>query len=207
MASEGYIPRQDDQFQTWHDNFKTALLANAATFGLVAGDTTPITADNTDIHAKIVSLTVAKAAQKAATDAKNLSRVGAEARARAIARRVKSHPAYTPTLGATLGIIGADSTVDLNTAKPDIKGRDMDNGHVEIQFKKSISDGVNIYSKRGTETVFTFLAHDSESPYIDTRPLLDPTKPEVRLYKAKYVNGDDEVGTFSDDLEVNCKPI
>jgi len=31
----------------WHDQSKTAGLANAATFGLVAGDTTPITNDNT----------------------------------------------------------------------------------------------------------------------------------------------------------------
>jgi len=32
----------------WHDQFKTAVLAQAATFGLVAADTKPITNDNTD---------------------------------------------------------------------------------------------------------------------------------------------------------------
>src|SRR5260370_13911075 len=40
----------------WHDQFKTAVLAQAATFGLVAADTTPITNDNTDIHAKVTCL-------------------------------------------------------------------------------------------------------------------------------------------------------
>jgi hypothetical protein len=39
----------------WHDQFKTSVLANAATFGLVAGETTPITTDNTDYHAKVTN--------------------------------------------------------------------------------------------------------------------------------------------------------
>jgi hypothetical protein len=65
---------------------------------------------------------------------------------------------------------------------------------------------VNIYSKRGTEVGFTFLARDTQSPYIDTRPLLDPNKPEVRIYKMKFIVADQEVSDFSEDLEVNCAP-
>src|SRR5260370_4700157 len=34
-------------FLVWQDKFKTAVLAQAATFGLVVADTTPITNDNT----------------------------------------------------------------------------------------------------------------------------------------------------------------
>ena len=45
-------------------------------------------------------------------------------------------------------------------------------------WRKSISDGVNIYSKRGDEAGFTLLHRDNESSYTDDRPLLVAGKPE-----------------------------
>ena len=68
---------------------------------------------------------------------------------------------------------------------------------VRISFKKSIADGVRIYTRRAGETEWTLLAFDSESPYIDTRENLGATA-EMREYKAVYVIGDVEVGLESD---------
>src|SRR5437016_13884477 len=70
---------------------------------------------------------------------------------------------------------------------------------VELDFDKSISDGVNIYAKRDGDADFVFLARDTASPYIDNRPLLVATKPELREYKAVYVQSDAEIGLFSDE--------
>src|SRR5260370_1553323 len=92
-------------------------------------------------------------------------------------------------------------------------------GVVQLDFDKSISDGVNIYAKRDGDADFVFLACRAEvrqrrardtalaapksdegwSPYIDNRPLLVPTKPELREYKAVYVQSDAEIGLFSDE--------
>ncbi len=44
------------------------------------------------------------------------------------------------------------------------------------------------------------------SPYIDNRPLLVATKPELREYKAVYVQSDAEIGLFSDEVVVKCAP-
>src|SRR6266536_2813143 len=76
---------------------------------------------------------------------------------------------------------------------------------VELDFDKSISDGVNMNpeSFRGD---FVFFARDTASPYIDNRPLLVATKPELREYKAVYVLSDAEIGLFSDEVVVNCAP-
>ena len=79
-------------------------------------------------------------------------------------------------------------------------------GVVELDFDKSISDGVNIYAKRDGDADFVFLARDTASPYIDNRPLLVATKPELREYKAVYVQSDAEIGLFSDEVVVNCAP-
>jgi hypothetical protein len=186
------------------------MKAGLATYGLALGFTaaeiTAFTTQNTACHTNFTAADLAKAASEAATNTKNLTRVPAEATVRSIGKRAKASPAYTPTMGAALGIIGAEDSTDLHAIVPTLKGRDLSAGHVEIQFVKSTSDGVNIYSKRGNEPGFTFLARDTQSPYIDTRPLLDPNKPEVRIYKMKYVVADAEVSDFSEDLEVNCAP-
>src|SRR5438552_4629661 len=76
----------------------------------------------------------------------------------------------------------------------------------ELDFDKSISDGVNIYAKRDGDADFVFLARDTASPYVDNRPLLVATKPELREYKAVYVQSDAEIGFFSDEVVVNCAP-
>ena len=61
-------------------------------------------------------------------------------------------------------------------------------------------------SGRDGDADFVFLARDTASPYIDNRPLLVATKPELREYKAVYVQSDAEIGLFSDEVVVNCAP-
>ena len=87
-----------------------------------------------------------------------------------------------------------------------LTGVDQTGGVVEPDFDKSISDGVNIYAKRDGDADFVFLARDTASPYIDNRPLLVATKPELREYKCVYVLNDEEIGLFSDEVVVNCAP-
>ena len=119
------------------------------------------------------------------------------------------HHSITPflvALGSLLGIEGPQDTTDLTTSKPTLAGADQTGGVVELDFDKSISDGVNIYAKRDGDADFVFLARDTASPYIDNRPLLVATKPELREYKAVYVLSDAEIGLFSDEVVVNCAP-
>jgi hypothetical protein len=61
-------------------------------------------------------------------------------------------------------------------------------------------------SGRDGDADFVLLARDTQTPYVDNRPLLDPTKPEIREYKAMFVLGDEEIGLFSHELVVNCAP-
>jgi hypothetical protein len=206
MAKSDYIPQQDTDYLAWHDQFKTNVLTQAATFGLVAGDTTPITTDNTDFHTKITNLNATQATARQAVADKNISRRNGEGRARALARRIKAHPAYTAALGNLLGIVGPEDTTDLSAVAPIISGTDRTGGVVQVDFVKLTSDGVNLYSKRDGDADFVFLARDTATPYIDNRPLLTAGKPEIREYKAMFVLNDEEIGIFSHELVVNCAP-
>jgi hypothetical protein len=50
------------------------------------------------------------------------------------------------------------------------------------------------------------LARDTQTRYVDNRPLLAAGKPELRRYTVVYVVKDQEVGNFSDELVVSCAP-
>ncbi|KAF0173853.1 MAG: hypothetical protein FD161_3721 [Limisphaerales bacterium] len=198
MAKQDYLPDQDPQLLLWHDNFKNQTAALKTTFGLTDPEVAAVATDNGTAHTKVDAKVAARNAAKTATEACATSLRTIKTAARALARRLKEHPAYTAALGQQLGIIGPEDTTDLSTSKPTLTVDDTQNGQVTIGFNKSISDGVNIYTKRGSETVFTFLARDTFSPYVDNRPNLNGAATERREYQAVYVSDDAEIGLRSD---------
>ena len=92
----------------------------------------------------------------------------------------------------------------LSTAKPTLHGADKHGGRVEISFHRLTSEGVNLYRLRDGDIDFKLLSRDSRSPFVDTRPLLVPGKPELRQCRAIFIVADQEVSQFSDHLTVNC---
>jgi len=87
-----------------------------------------------------------------------------------------------------------------------LSGIDQTNGVVTLNFSKYNSDGVNIYSKRENDADWVLLTRASVSPFVDTRPLLEAGKPELRDYCATYILKDKEIGNYSDEVVVNCTP-
>jgi len=61
---------------------------------------------------------------------------------------------------------------------------------------------MNIYSRLPGATVFTLLKYVSISPYLDVRPLVDPSIMEKREYYSIGVVGDVEVGNPSPTITV-----
>src|SRR5207249_1707767 len=192
-AKSHHPPPHDNEYLVWHDQFKTIMASNGATVGMAAGDITATTPDNTTMHTRIAAVNSTAATAAQAVVDKNTDRAATERRARALVKRIKAHPAYTAALGQLFGIIGAEDTTDLTTSKPTLSGTDQTGGSVQIGWDKSISDGVNIYSKRGAEADFTLLHRDNDSPYTDDRPLLVAGKPELREYKAVRILADAEI--------------
>jgi hypothetical protein len=192
-----FIPRRDDTLLTYHDNLKTQTAALVGQAGITAADATAVANDNTELHAKIGDVTTADAVKQAKVATKNATVTTVVGNTRAFARRVKAAVGYTAAIGQQLGIIGEEDTTDLNTSNPtgQVSGAPIA-GNVSLDFNKSISDGVQVFSKRGSETTFTLLAFDTEPPYVDTRPNLAPG-PETRQYQFRYVLNDNPIGNMS----------
>ena len=87
-------------------------------------------------------------------------------------------------------------------------------GVVELDFDKSISDGVNTYANpEGFRGDFVFLACRAEvrrrrAPLsgLSTISSQPSTIQRLREYKAVYVQSDAEIGLFSDEVVMNCAP-
>jgi hypothetical protein len=206
MAKSDFMPKKDTAIATWHDCFTNALPALAAKYGISAGDLATNAAQNSAYKTDLGDALAKMDAAKAAVSTKDGSRDTAVSFSRAIARRIKAHPDYSSADGALLGIIGHERTVDLRTRAPHLTGRDVVRGRVELRFKKLSSDGIKLFCKRGEETAWTHIATHSRNKFFDDRPLLVAGKPELRIYRALYILRDENIGEYSQELEITCAP-
>lgn len=147
-------------------------------------------------------MTSKKNEAKSATEENNRQRENSLAEFRRIARQIKSSKTYTTAIGEDLGIIGSDvAEKDTAVMKPSLTAKV--NGHeVKLKFRKEGTDGIKLYSRRGNETEFTFLALNTASPFTDSRDKLDSAKPEQREYYCYFFDTDTEIGVQSDVLKV-----
>ena len=201
MARQDYVPDGDSEFTVWAEAFSAGLASSGASVGI---DGAEIMAAQAEIAATLAAISAALAqrnAAQAATATKRQMRSDTESLIRALVRRIKSHPAYTETLGQSLNIVGPEDTTDLQNARPTLTPVSVLAGAVTIGFNKSIADGVRILTRRGAESGFSLLAVDTVSPYVDTRANLG-AGPETREYCAQYLDADDPVGQISDTLVV-----
>lgn len=204
------IPSTDADFANFVSNLGAKLAPMVTTFGLTAADATAVTTDATSMQAAVIDQLSKFAAAKGSTQAKAVLRQGVEKRTRALIARLKSHPAYTSTLGEQLGIVapteGAGTIKPLTTAsrnsQPRMTGLLSADGKVGIRFVKNGYSGIIIYGRRGDEKELTILAKQLRSPFMDERANLVAGEPETREYRAIYLDGDQPAGKPSDVLVV-----
>jgi hypothetical protein len=76
---------------------------------------------------------------------------------------------------------------------------------VRIDFEKYDANGVAIQSRRGGEWE-TIVPAALASPFLDERPLLDPTRPEVREYRLQFYGDQGPVGEYTPVRSVTVSP-
>ena len=198
----GYYPRTDGEKITWMTNFSMVLAPIAASLGLAPADTLAVTGALAAFQAAVADKVTKKAAAQSSTAACVTTDNATEDTIRSTVRRIKAHPTYTTAIGESLGIQAPESQPSgAESERPDLETVSVVNGEVVLSFLKVGHTGVEIRSKRGAETEYTFLARDTEAPYVDTRPNLSPA-PETRYYVAQFLRRDTLVGQLSDVLVV-----
>jgi hypothetical protein len=196
-----YMPRRDGDLDKWEENFKAKLAIHGEMVGLTHDE---ITDSDNAINAHQLSfgeMITIKETARSKVSANNAKKQGMRNVVRPMVQRIKNHPKYTDEIGKDLGIVGSDSSVDYSKSKPTLKLVKGASG-ITIDFNKSDFDGIKIFSRRGNETVFSFLSDDTNPPYHDTRTNLNSADAELREYYAVYIMNDDPIGLESEIYKI-----
>ncbi|MCH8275345.1 MAG: hypothetical protein IH851_11205 [Armatimonadetes bacterium] len=92
-----------------------------------------------------------------------------------------------------------------DTHGSDEEGKALTGYQVEIKWTRAGHDAVKLRGQRAGETVWTDLAVDTVSPYVDTRAPLVANTPEERRYQAAYLDDDLITSLWSDTLVVTAQ--
>ena len=175
-----YLSIRDGDLDSMEENYENKYPAIATTLGVDAAEQTN-TLNLIGAHRTSFSTMISKKAEKkAAVEDNNAKKEDALTEIRRASKNLKSRPGYTEAMGDELGIIGPEApAIDIVNIKPVLKGSTVAETAI-VDFPVAGTDGLQLRSRRGTETEFTFLANDTHPPYHDTRPKLDPALPEKR---------------------------
>ncbi len=232
VKRQDYYPSRIGDQVNWLDNYAAKLPIHGATLGVIAAD---ITASVNDAkYANYVLgtwLTAVRAFSPSTTDAVDdvltgggtapvvlptftapplpagvtAAPPGALNRIFVLVARMKLSPGYTTAIGTDLGIVGSEVT---GKALPKFSA-DLLQGAgcqcVKLMFAKYGHMGVYIESRRGTGA-WEFQAIDTESPYMDERPLLVAGQPEVREYRMRFWDKGTPNGDWTDVVKVTVSP-
>lgn len=114
--------------------------------------------------------------------------------------RWKKAEGYTDTIGTDLGIVGA--VAPTHTDPPALAAGDVAQNSVELDATFYEHAGVYIESQRQGEPGFVFLAVETSSPYVDTRPVKTAGQAEWRDYRACWWDNDTASMNFGPVLRV-----
>jgi hypothetical protein len=200
-----FIPPGDDPRKTWATNFKEKLIANGPAVGLTLPEVTAAGLLCDPIIGRIDDKTAKKNAWQASVAAANSGNAADFTTLRTTIAQIKTNSGYTDAIGADLGIVGPVDTFDPNTYKAELKELVVSApGQVTVNFGKAKGnlEAVHVYTRRQGTSPWTFLARDSQSPYVDTTPLAEAGKPEIREYRIRAVIADVEIGDYSDTQQI-----
>jgi len=202
MAKADFIPKRDGDLDMFEENFLIKLSDHAPALGI---DPALVTELQTGInnHRQAFSAMISKRAQSKAASEENYNRKRSAINdLRRGAKIVKSMALYNTAIGDDLQIIGAVlPQIEHGQLKPVLIA--SVNAQVSyIRYKKADADGIKLYSRRGSESEFTFLGFSTKSPYADNRPKLTENQPETREYYAIFMIDMDVIGLISDSIRV-----
>ncbi len=123
-----------------------------------------------------------------------------------LVKDIKNAAGFTEAIGSDLRVIGTADTTENPVPRFTLL---VEQGPtcqcVRIRFNKYGRTGVHIESRRNAGA-WEFLGVDTESPYIDARPLLNPAQAEIREYRLRYWDKGEPTGDWTAVQKVTVAP-
>lgn len=198
----GFFPKGDAKLSVALTNFGNQIASVGTSLNLSPADVkTMQTLCSNVVHA-INTEDQKKKEWQAAARAVNEARQTDLVALRKMIAHLKTHPAWTGTIGKSLGVasstpLSPTTPTALESYKPPLRIAKQA-GRVELRFTRGKLDGVNVYMRKKGEAAWRLLDRVRYSPYADVTPTSTPGVPEVREYRVFALYKDKEVGQPSD---------
>jgi hypothetical protein len=211
-----FIPRPDEQFDTFANTFVNYATAHAVALGIPAATATALTNGLSDWTDNFAAHQTAQTNAQAARATKDTSRDGLEGQIRPTAAMIQANPAVTDEQRAALGLPIRDTT-RTRTPAPTTRPVGQVDTSQRLQHTISWRDESSPNSKakpagvRGAEiwlyigptppadpSLAHFVALDTASPYLLVHDAADAGK--IAHYLLRWVNSRSEPGPWSETV-------
>ena len=222
MSKRHFVPVRVRDQQAWYGNLATKLPAIAPLVGVSQSEVDAVTADHECLkHAMALCEAYKTKARECVQYAEQvrsgggnnpipapvelpppppLVSAGVFRRITDLAVRIKRHPGYTLSLGKDLGLVGPETTVDVQDLKPSLSVR-LRTGTPVLSWEKGDAEALEIHADRGTGT-FALATICTRTRYIDKSALPPPGTAAVWKYKAAYRIKDEPIGHWSNPVSI-----
>jgi hypothetical protein len=201
MAKKDYIPVKQSGKDTFLESWEAKIDEVLSDLSLPATHADNVKAKVTAQRTAFTDWKNAKALAKSKSADYRKKNKEMEKALRTYHKNLKSMAAYKSPVGNKIGIEGPEEIFDRATAQPKCSGTCTGN-MAAIKFSNPRQvDMVEITSRRGAETSFSFLGNATSSPYFDARPNLD-AHAETRDYIIWYIIDGKRIGKESQKFSV-----
>ncbi|MFT3934412.1 MAG: hypothetical protein QM726_12395 [Chitinophagaceae bacterium] len=196
-----FYPYSKAQLKPWAENLLAQISAIAARINEPAADVAKL---QENLQQLITALndweTAHQALQRLTAVANDIMKQAGPA-IRDYIKRLRTNPLLTEADAHLLQIISTTAIADLTNYQPKLTGKQT-GGTIHLSFQKHGAEAMNVYTRLHGETNWVLLGIATQSPYIDTRPLANPTVPEIREYYVMPILANKEVGQRSEVLTI-----
>lgn len=229
--SNRWFPSSLQDRAGWCANFSIQFTDKAVALGFTAGDATANAADcklvvdlaliltQVDVYAEAVrkyrdlvldgedgNLTPAFPDLPGYTDPSG-PEAGVFDRIDKLVKRIRVSPAYTPEIGALMGILPQSVTRPPdNEMQPELKSETLPGSVIEVKFKRGSTDGIVIETKVGDSETWTEAGKFAVSPAELVIPSVGPNTSSFVQIRARYLDGNSPIGQYSPAISTVTQP-
>lgn len=209
-----YIPAKNAALLAWALNFKTLIAANPATYGLMAGDSTTISAQYTTLSTAYTLITSPSTKTAATVSAFNTAKVNALAVWRPYAQTISLNAGVSPTNKTALGVNPRTSTplpITAPTTNPILSAISTSTAGTILRYRDSVASpsvkskpygviAVQLFGNTSATavtdpTTLTYLGNQTKSPW--QQVLGSAAAGKTAYFAARYVTRKGLVGPWS----------
>ena len=202
IMTQDYVPKQRDSRFVWYGVLSTNVVGEAVKFDGEPADATAVKAIADGIIAKMKATNAASDALDAARAAEVAAETTGLAQLRPKVRNWKTLPGWAASGSEAVLELGGSSTPFDPSSYQTTLTASVGLGGVQLGFIKKGVESMAFYSRLHTAANWKKAGSCNHSPFIDNTPVSQPGVPEQRLYMARGMVNDTEIGLDSAAVSV-----